>query len=206
MRCTHSSSRSWWLALWPTIVSFYYSDESVLVRFAILMSEGFHRVVESIGLHSRLVESVLSVEWVIENVERYESRVAGLTLESPVFGSERGGFNWQLVMNPRNACSSSLVLQLHKSSPVKPASVDYRFGIVNMNGNLEFEDHGQINLEFIAPKQHPTILFNWAQVMDMKHKLFCGDRLRIRCTIETLNNENDPPSMHVVHSTSIDYD
>lgn len=157
-----------------------------------IMSACSHRVVENIRFHSRLLESALSVDWTIENVERYESRVAGLTFESPVFGPKRGGFKWQLVMNPRDACSSSLSLQLHKSSPSKRASVDYRFGIVNTAGNFEFEDHGQMSLELDAPRQHPTILFSWSQIMEMKHKLFVNDCLRIQCQITTLDFETVP--------------
>lgn len=154
------------------------------------MSEvGSHRVAENIHFHSRLVESALSVEWKLENVVRFESKMAGLTFESPVFGPKNGGFKWQLVMNPRDACSSSLSLHLHKSSPSKRASVDYCFGFVNTEGHLEFEDRGQMNLELDAPRQHPTILFSWTQMLEMKHKLFVNDCLRIQCQITTLDFE-----------------
>ena len=156
------------------------------------MSEGSHQVVENIRLLTRLVETSLSIKWTVENVERFESRVAGLTFESPVFGPKRGGFKWQLVMNLRDACSSSLSLQLHKSSPVKRALVGYRFGIANTDGNLEFEDHGQMSFEIDSPRQHPTILFNWTQMKEMKQKLFIEDRLRIECQITTLDYENIP--------------
>lgn len=156
-----------------------------------MSSVGSHRVDEKIRLVSRLVENVLSIEWILENLERYESRVGGLTFESPIFGPKQlAGFKWQLVMNLRDVCSSSLSLQLHKSSVVKQPRVGYRFGIVNTNGDLEFEEHGQMNFELDIPRQHPTILFNWSRLMEMKQKLFIKDQLRIECQIIMLDYEN----------------
>lgn len=153
------------------------------------MSEEPHRFVESIRLVSRLVENALSIEWILENVERFESRVTGLTFESPIFGPKRGGSQWQLVMNLREICSSSLSLQL-KSSVHSRACVTYRYGIVNTEENFEYEDHGQLNFELDVPRPHPTILFNWNQLMEMKKKLFVNDQLRIECQITVLDYEN----------------
>jgi hypothetical protein len=151
------------------------------------MSEGSHRVEEKIRLVSRLVENVLKVEWILENLERYESRIAGLTFESPVFS--QGGFKWQLVMNVRDACSSSLALQLQSATQRRP-HVEYRYGIANTNGDLEFEDRGQMNFGLDGPQQRPTILFSWARVMEMKQKLFIKDQLRIECQITMLDYED----------------
>lgn len=158
--------------------------------YIIIMSVGSHRVEEKIQLVSRLVENVLSIEWILENLERYDSRIKGLTFESAIFGCKQAGFKWQLVMNLRDVCSSSLSLQLHKSSVVKQPRVEYRFGIANTNGDLEFEDHGQMNFEQDLPRQHPTILFNWSRLMEMKQKLFIKDQLRIECQIIMLDYEN----------------
>jgi hypothetical protein len=156
------------------------------------MSEGSHRVEEKIRLVSRLVENVMSIEWILENLERYESRIGGLTFESPIFGPKKAaGFKWQLVMNLRDVCSSSLSLQLHRSSVVKQPRVDYRYGIVNTNGDLEFEDHGQMSFdELDMPRQHPIILFSWARLMELKQKIFIKDQLRIECQVTMLDYEN----------------
>ncbi|KAI9560704.1 hypothetical protein GHT06_011654 [Daphnia sinensis] len=153
------------------------------------MSEEPYRFVESVRMVSRLVEKSLSSEWILENVERFESRVKGLTFESPVFGLKRGGYQWQLVMNLRDVCSSSLSLQLI-SSVFNRACVAYRFGIVNVDGNFEYEDHGQMNFEVDVPRQSPTILFSWNKLMEMKQKLFVNDQLRIECQITVLDYEN----------------
>lgn len=151
------------------------------------------RAVENIQLHSRLVENILSIEWIIENVECFESRLTGLTLESPVFSSKYGGHNWQLVMSVRSACSSSLSLQLHKSSTVKRACIAYHFGIADMVGNLEFEDQGHTNFESeTSTPKYPTILFSWPQFLEVKDKLFHNGRLRILCHIDVLDCENLP--------------
>jgi hypothetical protein len=56
------------------------------------MSVGSHRVEEKIQLVSRLVENVLSIEWILENLERYDSRIKGLTFESAIFGCKQAGF------------------------------------------------------------------------------------------------------------------
>ena len=181
----HFELMVWNLLLYVSVI--VYQQHSC-VRL-ITMSKGSHRVEERIRLVSRLVENVLKVEWILENLERYESRVAGLTFESPVFGPTQGAFKWQLVMSVRDACSSSLALQLHPSSLKRPR-IEYRYGIANTNGDLEFENHGQMNFGLDAPQQHPSILFSWARLMEMKQNLFVKDQLRIECQITMLDCEN----------------
>lgn len=153
-----------------------------------MLSNESRQEVNKIRLVSRLVETTFSVEWALENVERYQSRVIGLTLKSPVFQSTFGGCRWQLVMNPRDFCSSSLSLQLHKSSPTKRSSVDYHFGISNVDSQRELEDRGQMTFDLDeAVVHHPTILFNWKQLMEMKSKVFVNNCLMINCQIVVLD-------------------
>jgi hypothetical protein len=47
-----------------------------------------------------------------------------------------------------------------------------------------------MNFRLDGPQQHPTILFSWARVMEMKQKLFIKDQLRIECQITMLDYED----------------
>ena len=143
---------------------------------------------EKIKIRSRLVENSLQIEWIIENVQLFQDRIGGLTVESPVFGSQRGGFKWQLLLNLRDSCSSSLCLLLHKSSSSCQASAIYRFGISNTDGILEYEEQASLVFDLDS---RATILFSWDQLMNKAHVMFVRDQLGIQCQFTTLDQEDD---------------
>lgn len=169
------------------------------------------RVVEKIQLRSRLTERILLIDWTVDEVmeclivfaqqQSGNGRLTmpGLSVRSPVFGSSRDGgrHKWQLTLNLNSVCSSSLSLKLAAGS--ETVNARYIIGIADNEGRLEYERHGRMlfnaeDAEVPYEEQHPTVLFNWAQLIEKKAKLLNDDRLHIHCEITTVGQEDDPVS------------
>lgn len=137
------------------------------------------------------MENDLMVVWEVENVEHFGPHIVGSTIESPVFSGKRSESKWQLVLNIRDVCSSSLCLRVHPSSAVRQLHVRYHFGIVNNAGDLEYECTGESRcFPMQEPSKLPTLLFDWKQIMESKSKLFSDGKLRVRCSLYVLDYVN----------------
>lgn len=146
---------------------------------------------ENIRLHSRLMEKVISIEWIVENIEYFEPFVDSLSLKSSIFGPKEGGLQWQLVMDLQELPDpSTLSLHLHESSPSQCAWVHYRFGIVDATGKLQFEENGEMKVDTSQQdrQQCPTTNFRLDQIREKS--FFVDDRLRVHCQISTISCQN----------------
>ena len=78
------------------------------------------------------------------------------------------------------------------AGPPMAVNAQYRFGIVNNEGWLEYESAGQSVFGLKdSPGDHPTVLFSWPKLVSEKIKFLSGDRLCIRCEITTLDLDQD---------------